>query len=103
MAVLWTDEALDNIAAIYAYIAKDSPYHAGRFTDAIMESVEKQIGLSPLIGFELPGANDPDLRCIIYRGYRVIYHIRGERIYIKLVEHGTRELTDLRIEELLMM
>jgi len=101
MAVKWTDEALDNIAAIYAYIAKDSPFHAGRFTDALMDSVEKQLDVSPMTGHELPGGNDSNLRRLIYRDYRIIYHIRSDYIYIKLVEHGAKELTQTRIEEIL--
>ena len=67
MNLKWTDESLDNIAEIYGHIAKDSPYHAGRFADALMDSVEKQLDISPMIGHELPGGNDPNLRRLIYR------------------------------------
>ena len=103
MAAQWTDEALINISDIYAYIAKDSPYHAGRFADALMDNVERQLGVSPHIGHELPGGNDPDLRRIIYHDYRIIYHIRGEHQYIKHVEHSAKELTQARIQEILEM
>ncbi|GHU79659.1 hypothetical protein FACS1894191_2970 [Clostridia bacterium] len=101
MGVIWTDEALANIADIYAYIAKDSPYQAGRFTDALMDSVEMQLDVSVLVGHELPEGNNPDLRRIIYHNYRIIYHIQGERIYIKHVEHGAKLLTKSQIEEIL--
>jgi len=101
MVVQWTDESLNHIASIYAYIAKDSPYHAGLFTDALMDSVEKQLCISTTIGHELPNGNNPNLRRLVYRDYVIIYHIIDSCIYIKLVEHGSREMTQKRIEKLL--
>ncbi|MCP4282968.1 MAG: type II toxin-antitoxin system RelE/ParE family toxin [Gammaproteobacteria bacterium] len=76
-----------------AYIAKDSPYYARRFTERIVTSVEK-LAEFPKIGRPVPDAEGRnDVRELIYQGYQIIYLIRFERVFIVTIIHGSRDMT----------
>ena len=40
MRVNWTEPALEDLAGIQVYIAKDSPYYAKQFIESIFEATE---------------------------------------------------------------
>ena len=90
----WTDQSVDCLAQIYAYIAKDSPHGAENFLSKLRESVEMQLSVSLTIGRITPELDDPSHREIIYRNYRVLYYIddNGEKAYITQVQHGAKPL-----------
>ena len=89
--VKWTDSALQDILQIYEYIALDSPYNADAFLDRLMDSAEKQLSVSPLIGRVIPEMNDPAFREIIYKKHRIMYHVDGGTADITHVRHAARE------------
>ena len=47
----------------------------------------------PKIGRKVPEYNDPNLREILYKSYRVIYLIKKEHLEVISVIHGSRKLT----------
>ena len=62
----WSQRALTDIRNLKAYIAKDSPYYARRFTERIIASVEK-LEAFPKIGRTVPEAEGrEDMRELIY-------------------------------------
>jgi toxin ParE1/3/4 len=70
----WSQRARADIRDLKAYIAKDSPHYARRFTERIIASVEK-LAQFPNIGRPVPEAQGrDDVRELIYQGYRIIYH-----------------------------
>jgi len=88
----WSHRARTDIRDLKAYIAKDSPYYARRFTDRIIASVEKLEDF-PKIGRPMPEAEGcEDVRELIYQGYRIIYLTLPEKIFIVTVIHGSRNL-----------
>ena len=89
--IKWTDSALQDILQIYEYIALDSPYNADAFLDRLMDSAEKQLSVSPFIGRVIPEMNDPAFREIIYKKYRIMYHVDGSKADITHVRHAARE------------
>jgi plasmid stabilization system protein ParE len=46
----------------------------------------------PRMGREVPELNDPDIRELIVRKYRVIYRVESEAIKLGAVIHGARDL-----------
>jgi len=40
----------------------------------------------------LPELNDPDVRQLIFRGYRIIYDIREEMVRLLGIRHGSANL-----------
>jgi len=88
----WSRRARTDLRELKAYIAKDSPYYARRFTERIIASVEKLADF-PKIGRRVPEAEGrEDLRELIYQGYRIIYLTRPERVFIVTIVHGSRDL-----------
>ena len=90
----WTDEALQYIAEIYKYIAKDSPQNAENFLNSLMDSVETQLSVSAEIGRVTPELRDPGKREIIFKKYRVLYTVSDDKqtAYITQIQHGAKPL-----------
>lgn len=88
----WPRRARTDIRDLKAYIAKDSPYYARRFTERIIASVEK-LEEFPKIGRPVPEAEGrEEVRELIYQGYRIIYLTQPGKIFIVTVIHGSRNL-----------
>lgn len=92
MLIEWSRRARTDIRDLRAYIAKDSPYYARRFTERIIASVERLADF-PKIGRVVAEAEGREnMRELIYQGYRIIYLTRPERVFIVTIVHGTRDL-----------
>jgi addiction module RelE/StbE family toxin len=89
MTVHWTDTAQDHLDAIYAYIAQDSPEYALRMVDRITRR-SQQIADAPLSGRRVPEYELNQIREVIERPYRIIYHIKPDQIDVIAVMHGAR-------------
>jgi addiction module RelE/StbE family toxin len=89
--IQWTENALEDTLQIYIYIAEDSVDRADAFLDRLMDSAEKQLSVSSLIGRVIPEMNDPFFREIIYERYRIMYHVEGNVVSITHVRHIARE------------
>ena len=92
MKIVWTEPAVADLTAIRDYIARDSEHYAARFIGRIIEAVER-LETFPELGRRVPEAADRDVREILFRAYRIIYRITGERVEILSVLHGSRDLT----------
>ena len=89
-AVIWSQEALDDLDAIAGYIGRDSPFHAQRVVEEFFELTES-LTANPEIGRVVPELKDRTVReCFLY-SYRLIYET-GKRIDILAVIHGRRLL-----------
>lgn len=89
--VRWTRRALDDLDAIFAYIALDSPAIADAFARRIVAST-RRLADFPLLGRMVPEANRADLREVLVRGYRVIYRVKPDLVEVLTVQHGARQL-----------
>ena len=94
--VIWLPEAADDLEAIVAYIARDSPTYAANFAARIL-STTADLPRFPKLGRRVTQWNRASLRERIVGNYRVIYQILPDRILILAVIHGARRLPkDLR-------
>jgi len=92
VVIEWSRRARTDIRDLKAYIAKDSPYYARRFTERIIASVEKLADF-PKIGRTVPeAAGREDVRELIYQGYRILYLAQPKRVFIVTIIHGSRDL-----------
>jgi addiction module RelE/StbE family toxin len=88
--------AIDDLTAIYDWIANDHPSRASSF----IEKIDKHIGnlaIHPYLG-RVP--RDPKLRGFGYRvliiePYLVFYVIRRKTVEIHRVIHGSRQIRDV--------
>jgi len=87
--VIWTQTALDDLAGIRDFIARDSVYYAEKFIDDAFKATE-QLEIFPEIGRVVPERNDPVFREIIFGSYRIMYTIIDSNVYIITMIHGMR-------------
>jgi len=87
MKVHWTDTAQDHLAAIHAYIAKDSSEYALRMVDRLTRR-SQQIAEFPLSGRRVPEYDLDQIREVVEGAYRIIYHIKPDQIDVLAVIHA---------------
>jgi toxin ParE1/3/4 len=93
MIVRWTDTAVRHLTAIHDAIARDSPIYARRMVDRLTRR-SMQIAEQPQSGRMVPEYDDPNIRELIERPYRIIYRIMPGAIDVLAVMHGARLLPD---------
>ncbi|MHA1149537.1 MAG: type II toxin-antitoxin system RelE/ParE family toxin [Promethearchaeota archaeon] len=86
--ITWMPQALKDLDTISEYIEKDSEYYAKITVQKIFSAV-KQLELFPKIGRIVPEKQDPTLREILYRNYRIVYKLSENEIYILTIFHGS--------------
>lgn len=89
--VRWTDTAIEHLAAIYEYIARDSARYALRMVDRITRRTI-QIGMYPESGRMVPEYQAEEIREVLEQPFRIIYRIRPNQIDVLAVVHGARQL-----------
>lgn len=92
MNVTWSKEAGENLVEIEDFIARDSLERAVRFVDSLIDHAEAILTDNPKSGRTVPEIGNPEIRELIYRGYRIVYRLNGDRIGILTVFEGHRLL-----------
>lgn len=91
MKLFWTEPAIQDLHDLRDYIAADSDFHAADFIESIITRAERLMTF-PMIGRVVPEAPGENIREILYRSYRIIYQIVGERVDVLAVIHASRDL-----------
>jgi len=94
MTILWTEPSLDDLKAVRDYIARDSETYAGDFIESILSAVER-LDTFPRMGRVVPEADSPDIRELIFRGYRIFYRVDRDAVQVLAVIHGYRDITQM--------
>lgn len=89
--IKWSQDAIEDLKQICNFIAQDSLHYARIFNERIFEMAE-HLETFPEIGRRVPESDDPNVREIIYKSYRIIYQIKGSFLEIITVIHGSRLL-----------
>ena len=89
--IVWSSIAQDDLNEIIDYIAQDSLEFALSFYEQVKEKLENLTEF-PNIGRKVPELEDPNIRELIFRNYRLIYRFLGDRIQILRIIHGSRIL-----------
>ena len=90
----WSLKAENDLNEIIDYIAQDSLEYALSFYEQIREKVENLI-LFPKMGRIVPELDEPNIRELFLRNYRIIYRISEKKIQIVRLFHGSR-IIDLK-------
>ena len=95
MKLRWTIGARDDLVAIARFIA-ESNEPAARDWIGRLRSQAKRATRFPKSGRVVPEFSREDLREFIFRGYRIIYLLRGDDVFVLSVFEGHRQvrLTD---------
>ena len=96
--IIWTERSCEDIAAIVRFIARHNPDAARKTGQGIYESAQILVEFSEA-GSVVRELNDPDWRQIVFRPYRIVYHItRAEKtVEIVRVWHGARGVLETPI------
>lgn len=89
--IKWTPNALEELDDIANYISKDSPNYAQILVKEIYELIS-YLEEFPKFGRKVPEYNDPNLREVLYKNYRIIYLIKQDHLEIISIIHGSRNL-----------
>jgi len=89
MILVWTDLAIDDLAALHDFISNDNPSAADLMVRRVVDLVERQLPRMPESG--RPG-RVPKTRELVIVGspYFVPYRVTGDRLEILRVIHGAR-------------
>lgn len=101
-AVLWTDTARGDLAAIVESIAEDSPQNALAVLDRLAARTSTLVS-NPQRGRMVPELRSLDLgqyRELIERPWRIIYRIEQHRVLVVAVLDGRRDMQSLLIDRL---
>ena len=87
--VTWTNQALDDLGAVFLFIARDAPVVANLFVERVATATER-LAEFPRSGRVVPEIGVQEIREVIVQSYRVIYQVVGEEVEILTVHHGAR-------------
>lgn len=88
---IWTRQAVEDVEAIKAYVARDSERYAVLLAERLVAAIER-VGLFPESGRVVPEVNDATLREVVYGNYRIVYRVLPEAVEVVTVYHGARLL-----------
>jgi len=90
----WTTQAIEDIYEIREYYGPLSEKYAEQLTDKIFEKGES-LEEYPQMGRIVPELGKPEIRELIFKNYRIIYHIvSNEQINIVAIHNGLRPLSE---------
>ena len=87
--IIWSPQAIEDVEAIRAYVARDSPRYADLLVERLVSAVE-HLETDPLSGRVVPEVGNDTVREIIHGNYRIVYRVRPDLLEIVTVFHGAR-------------
>ncbi len=88
--IVYTRTARNDLKGIYDYIAQDSAFYAEVFLDRLIKAVDR-LGEFPQSGRIVPEINDPLVREVIYKSYRVMYYVDDSTVYVTQISHSAQD------------
>ena len=95
--IIISSPAQHDFREVKSYIARDSLLAAERFANLLSSKI-KILGMHPEIGRKVPDFQDPTVREIIVKSYRVVYKIDSLNKQIKIMRywHAARGVPKIR-------
>ena len=87
--VRWTEEAFRDLEGIRDHIQRDSPVYARMIATRLYESVD-QLRMFPDSGSVVPERDDPTIRQLVRRPYRIIYSRLADAVEILTIFHSAQ-------------
>jgi plasmid stabilization system protein ParE len=76
--VILSPRAIQDLREIVRYIAFDNPTVAEKFGFELINKT-RALAAFPEIGRKVPELNDPNIREIIFKSYRIVYRVRKDK------------------------
>jgi len=88
--VLWTDQALADLAAIRTFISQDSIPYASVVVSRLIAATDRLVPY-PESGRAVPEFDDPLIREVVHPPYRIVYRLVGiDEVHVLTVHHAAR-------------
>jgi toxin ParE1/3/4 len=88
--VLWTLQAQADLAAIRAFISQDSPHYASVVVARLIAATDRWIPV-PESGRAVPEFEDPFVREVVHRPYRIVYRlVSHDEVHVLTVHHSSK-------------
>lgn len=89
--VLWTPQARTDLRKIHEYVARDSHQYAALVVAKLLAAV-RRLHSFPQSGRIVPERNDPLIREIVWRNYRIVYRVvaADSAVHVLTVFRGER-------------
>jgi toxin ParE1/3/4 len=89
--IVWTLRSREDLRDIASFIAKDNPpaaFKLGELIFARVDTLEK----FPELGRVVPERNQPNIREIVVKNYRIVYRLRPKEKLLEILRvwHGAR-------------
>lgn len=81
MKIIYKDTFVRRFENQIDYIAKDSPFHARKFKNELLERI-KQIPNNPFQNRKSIYFDDINIRDLIFKGYVIVYQIKAQTIEV---------------------
>jgi len=92
--VRWTEQAVEDLAAIKAFIGQDSPAYALAVVGRLYQAAGQLVQF-PDSGRIVPEQTRPEIRELIRPPYRIVYRRRPELVEILLVFRSSLPLPEI--------
>ena len=89
--VIWTRQAVEDVEAIQAYVARGSARYAALLVERIVAAVGR-LESFPMSGRVVPEVGDDSLREVVFGAYRIVYRLQAESVQVVAVHHAARLL-----------
>ncbi|MFB3922112.1 MAG: type II toxin-antitoxin system RelE/ParE family toxin [Terriglobia bacterium] len=87
MQIVWTEQAISDLAEVEEYIERDKPEAAERVANHLLSSVE-HLAEFPSLGSQ---GRRPGTRELVVTPYIITYRLKLDRLEILSVWHGRRK------------
>lgn len=93
--IVWTKPAVQDLASIVEYVARDSASYAEAVAEQIVLAAEPLARFAAMgtIVMEAPGRS---IRQLLVQSYRILYRTRRTEVQILAVVHGARDLRSMK-------
>jgi toxin ParE1/3/4 len=94
MRIRWTEQAVQNLEDIKAFIGKDSPSYALAVVARLYHAVS-QLESFPDSGRTVPERGDPTIRELVRPPYRIVYRRSTDMVEILVVFRSSLPVPDI--------
>ncbi len=92
--IVWSAQAVDDVAEIHDFIARNSPRYAAVVAGRLVAAVDR-LRLDPESGRIVPELGDPAVREVIHGAYRLVYELRADVAEVLTVFRASRQFPSL--------
>ena len=93
MKVVWTERAKARLRKIHAYVAEHNPTAADELVERLVRR-SMQLQQVAKSGRRVPEYSQDEVRELMERPYRIIYHVLPDRVDVVAVMHYRQLLPD---------